>query len=259
MSISTKLRFSSLGSGSKGNAALVESGSTSILIDCGFSVKQIETRLERLARNAGNLTAILITHEHSDHVAGLAAVTQRYRTPVWITRGTFQGLADKNIPDVNFFKSHSAFSIGDINVIPAPVPHDAREPTQFVFESNGKRLGVLSDVGKVTPHLERLFTNLDSIFIESNHCINMLEFGPYPRFLKERVRGGLGHLSNDQCAAFLKKIKCDRMQHIVAGHISDKNNCPELVQKTLAQTLNLEPDSIKVASQDRGLGWCEVK
>ncbi|THB70882.1 MAG: MBL fold metallo-hydrolase [Gammaproteobacteria bacterium] len=252
------MRFSSLGSGSKGNAALVESGTTSILIDCGFSVKQIETRLERLARNAGNITAILITHEHADHVSGLAALTQRYRTPVWITRGTFHGLADKNIPEVNFFKSHSAFTIGDINITPAPVPHDAREPTQFVFECNGKRLGVLSDVGKVTPHLERLFTNLDSIFIESNHCINMLQVGPYPRFLKERVGGGLGHLSNDQCVDFLKKIGCDQMQHIIAGHISEKNNCPQLVQTILSSALNLQGDRIKIASQDRGIGWCEV-
>ncbi len=252
------LRFSSLGSGSRGNAALVESGNTSILVDCGFSVKQMETRLERLARNAGNLTAILITHEHSDHVAGLAALTQRYRTPVWVTRGTFQGLKDKNIPEVNFFNSHKPFSIGDILVTPAPVPHDAREPTQFVFEANGKRLGMLSDVGKVTPHIERLFTKLDSIFIESNHCINMLSVGPYPRFLKERVGSGLGHLSNDQCAAFLKKISCDKMQHIVAAHISDKNNSPTLVQKVLGEALGWELDAIKVASQDRGIGWCEV-
>lgn len=253
------MRFSSLGSGSRGNAALVESGSTSILIDCGFSVKQIEKRLERLARNAGNLTAIIITHEHSDHVAGLAALTQRYRIPVWITRGTFHGLADKNIPEINFFNSHTSFSIGDISVIPAPVPHDAREPTQFIFESNGKRLGMLSDVGKITPHIERMFTKLDSIFVESNHCMNMLQVGPYPRFLKERVGSGLGHLSNDQCAEFLKKIRCDRMQHIVAGHISDKNNCPQLVQETLSKALSLNPESIKIASQDRGIGWCEVK
>ncbi len=252
------MRFSSLGSGSKGNASLIESGDTTVLIDCGFSVKQIETRLERLARNAGNITAIVITHEHSDHVAGLATLSQRYRIPVWITRGTFQGLTDKNIPEVNFFNSHKPFSIGNIKITPAPVPHDAREPTQFIFESNGKRFGVLSDIGKITPHIEQIFTNLDSIFIESNHCINMLQVGPYPRFLKERVGGGLGHLSNDQCADFLKKISSVGMQHIIAGHISEKNNCPKLVKKTLSQALNLDHENIKIASQDRGVGWCEL-
>ncbi len=252
------MRFSSLGSGSKGNSALVEHMSTCIMVDCGFPLSTLEKRLTKLSKTPDNIDAILITHEHSDHVNGLGKIARKYHIPVWTNHGTYHGLKDKDLPEINYFSSHMDFTIGDIQVSPFPVPHDAKEPVQFVFHADEKRIGVLSDLGKVTPHIMGKLGILDALMLESNHDRAMLEVGPYPRFLKERVGGGLGHLSNEQCADLLQLLDTTKMQHFVVSHISEKNNQPSIVKRTLSKALNREEDWVQVICQKDGIGWREV-
>jgi phosphoribosyl 1,2-cyclic phosphodiesterase len=252
------MRFASLGSGSRGNATLVEAGATRVLVDCGFSVRETERRLARLGCDAAGLSGLLVTHEHGDHVRGVAALARRYALPVWLTRGTWGMLRDRELPDVRYCDGHTAFAIGDLRVAPFTVPHDAREPCQYVFGDGARRLGVITDTGRLTPHIVECLDGCDALLLECNHDAGMLARGPYPAALKVRVGGPLGHLSNDQAGALLSRLDTSNLQHVVAAHLSDRNNRPELARAALGQVLGCADDWIGIAGQDDGLGWREI-
>ena len=252
-------RFAYLGSGSKGNSALVQAGKTCVMVDCGFSVTATEARLARLGMSADSIDALLVTHEHSDHIGGVARLARRYGMPVWMTAGTYAAAPDREIADPRLFSCHESFAIGDLEVEPMPVPHDAREPCQFVFGDGRRRLGILTDIGHVTRHVEDSLSVCDALVIECNHDLEMLMSGPYPRPLKERVAGHLGHLNNEQASALVKGLDTGRLQHLVAVHISEVNNTRELAVNALASASGGVAEDIQFACQDAGLDWRELR
>lgn len=252
------LRFSSLGSGSRGNATLVEAGRTLVMIDCGFSVNETIARMARLGREPSDLSGILITHEHGDHIAGLARVARRFEIPVWLSAGTRRGLPDAGLPVATEIRPGERFAIGDLDIQSVAVVHDSREPAQYVLSDGARRVGVLTDVGCVTPEVEAAFSGLDALFLECNHDFGMLQDGPYSNKLKKRVGGRYGHLNNGQAADLVRAVDTSRLQHLVAAHISEKNNTPELARAALADAMACGVDWIVAAHQSRGLDWREV-
>lgn len=252
------IRFASLGSGSEGNALLVEAGQSRVLLDCGFSVAETVRRLERLGVGPDSLDAILVTHEHDDHVGGVARFSRRFGTPVYLSYGTYTAATRDDFSEVVIIDSHTPFTIGDLEVMPYPVPHDAREPTQFVFGDGAVRLGVLTDAGASTPHIESMLSELDALVLECNHDRELLRNSAYPERLKERISGRLGHLDNVQAAQILSRIDRSGLQHVVAAHLSQKNNRPELAVAALAGAMGCEPDWIAVATQACGIDWRSV-
>lgn len=252
------MRFALLGSGSRGNATLVEAGSTLIMVDCGFSVAETRSRLDRLQVGPDEITAILITHEHADHVNGVARFAARYGIPVHCTRGTLEACGRIGLVHAHCFAPHAAFALDGVEITPLTVPHDAREPTQFVFTDGRHKLGVLTDAGSITAHMQRLLDGCHALVLECNHDRELLESGPYPAALKHRVGGPLGHLSNAQAAELMLHLQAAHLQHLVAAHLSQQNNKPELARAALAHALNCKPDWIQVATQDSGLSWREL-
>lgn len=252
------IRFSILGSGSRGNATLIEHAGTRLLVDCGFATREAETRLERCGIEPASIDAILVTHEHSDHLGGVARFARKHGTPVWLTHGSHAAWNDAQVPELRRFSPHELFEIGGIDVLPYPVPHDAREPCQYVFAAGGRRLGILSDAGHVTPHMRAMLADCDALMLECNHDAQMLADGPYPAPLKRRVAGGLGHLSNAQSAALLASLDASRLQHLVLTHLSEKNNTPALARAAAVTALERDEDWIVCAEQDEGLDWREV-
>lgn len=253
------MRFASLGSGSRGNATLVEHGDTCVLLDCGFSVRETEYRLARLGRDPGDLSAVLVTHEHSDHIHGIGALARKYRLPVWASAGTLAAERLGEVPELVVFGSHAPFAIDALDVTPFPVPHDAREPCQFIFGDGARRLGVLTDTGSRTAHIEAMLSGCDALLLECNHDKTLLDNGRYPPSLKARVGGDLGHLSNAQSQALLAALDTTRLRHIVAAHLSEKHNTPALARAALASALGCEPEWIGVADQAQGLDWREIR
>ncbi len=254
------LRFAILGSGSTGNAAVIAAGGTRVLLDCGFSVRETEYRLHRLGIDAESLTAILITHEHSDHVSGLGPMTRRFGLPVWMTGGTRAAIGDRAgvMSNMRTFSTHASFEIGDLSITPIPVPHDAREPAQFVFSDGLHRLGFVTDVGSTTAVMEQALTGCDALVLECNHDLDMLDRGNYPPSLKDRIRSPHGHLDNATAARLLARLETGRLQHLIAAHLSQQNNRPALARAALAEALGDEPDWLDVADPDIGLDWREV-
>ncbi|MCA3071524.1 MAG: MBL fold metallo-hydrolase [Rhodocyclaceae bacterium] len=253
------MRFCSLGSGSTGNAWLVESGKTRVLIDCGIGPDRLTARLLRAGIDAASIDAILVTHEHDDHVGGAAAFSRRHSIPVHATYGTVQGsgAALAGIDRLLELEPSGRLSIGDIEVLPVAVPHDAREPVQYVLGDGVVRLGVITDLGSITPHVIAAFSGLDALVLEANHDEEMLRQGPYPKFLKERVGGRYGHLSNAVAARLLGAVAGDRLQHVVAAHLSLKNNTALLARSAFAAALGCAGDWIAIATED-GLDWREI-
>jgi phosphoribosyl 1,2-cyclic phosphodiesterase len=251
------LRFASLGSGSGGNALVVEADGTRLMLDCGLGPREVERRLARLGLAPEDLAGILVTHEHSDHADGALAFAARYRLRVWLTDGTWRALAGEAQPAVQpeIIDSHTPFAVGGLEVHPFPVPHDAREPAQFVLSDGELRLGVLTDVGASTPHIEAMLSGCDALVLECNHDTELLERGPYPARLKDRIRGPFGHLANDATARLLAALDNRRLQHVIAAHLSRQNNTPELARAALARALDCAIDWIGVADQDDGFAW----
>jgi len=254
------MRFASLGSGSNGNALLVEADQTRILLDCGFGPRETALRLARLGSAPETLSGILVTHEHSDHIAGAFALAARWRLRLWMSHGTLSACrsAGRHGVSVEVIDSHSPFRVGDLEIQPFPVPHDAREPVQFSFTDGRRRLGVLTDLGCSTPHVERLLHGCDALVLECNHDAAMLKAGDYPAKLKRRIAGRLGHLDNQAAAGLLATLDVSRLQHIVAAHLSRQNNTPALARSALASVLGCSEAWIGVADQDEGFGWREL-
>lgn len=252
------MRFASLGSGSRGNGTLVEVDGTLVLLDCGFPAIHVEARMARLGRSPSDLAAIVVTHEHGDHINGVGPLARRYNIPVWMTPGTARHERLGELPQQRLFNSHAAFAIDALELTPYPVPHDAREPVQFVFGDGRHRLGVLTDVGCWTAHIESQLSGCDALLLECNHDSEMLVQGRYPASLKQRVGGRHGHLSNAQAAELLSRLDRSRLQHLVAAHLSEENNQPALAQQALAEVMGCSADWIGVADQDEGLMWREI-
>jgi len=254
------MRFASLGSGSEGNGLVVEVGTSRLMIDCGFGVRDTAARLARLGLAPRDLDAIVVTHEHSDHVGGVAAFAARHASPVWLTFGTLSVVGERFacMDRVYGFDSHDRFAVGAIEVHPFPVPHDAREPVQFVVTDGTVRLGVLTDIGMSTPAVERALSGCDALVLECNHDAAMLSEGPYPPALKARIAGRFGHLDNAASSALLAALDNSRLRHIVAAHLSKQNNTPAHARTALAQALGCSDDWIGVADQSTGFGWREI-
>jgi phosphoribosyl 1,2-cyclic phosphodiesterase len=255
------MRFASLGSGSKGNALVVESGNTRVLLDCGFGPRNLVQRLARLGLEADDIDAIVVTHEHSDHIAGAFPCARRHGYSLHLTQGTHvaalrnkAGLDEYDV-DLHVIDSHQAFAIGDLQIQPFPVPHDAREPVQFVFSDGQCRLGVLTDLGFSTAHVVSSLTGCDALVLECNHDAAMLANGHYPPALKHRISGRFGHLDNAAAAALLAQLDTSRLQHLVAAHLSEHNNTPLLAQQALAAVLGCAADWIGIADQEAGFDW----
>lgn len=230
-----------VGSGSKGNCSLIRSGSNILMVDCGFSLKETEQRLLQLGLNGSDISALLITHEHSDHIGGVKRFATKFNTPLYMTHGTKQYFDKREIDlsgQLTEISLEQVFSLEDIKVTPVPVPHDAKEPCQYVFEGHGIKLGLLSDIGHISQTVRKAYSDCDALFIECNHDREMLADGPYPQKLKGRVRGDWGHLSNCQTVEFLARIQTG-LRHLLIGHISETNNSQDSVKAALAALTDL--------------------
>lgn len=255
------MRFASLGSGSQGNALVVEAGDTSILLDCGFSTRTAVERLGRLGYAPADLAGVLVTHEHSDHIAGVFKFARRYELPVFLTHGTYTAAprGKTPLPECRLIDSHTSFSIADLEIHPFPVPHDAREPVQYVFSDGVHRLGVLTDVGSITSHIVDTLCCCDALVLECNHDRELLAASDYPASLKRRIAGRLGHLDNEAAASLLRQIDTSHLQHLLAAHLSEQNNRPALAVNALASVLSCTAEWIGVASQTSGFNWRELR
>jgi len=249
------MRFASLGSGSEGNGLVVEAAGTRVLMDCGFGLADSVARLARLGLQVSDLAGIVVTHEHGDHIGGVGRLARKHKLPVWLTAGTLAMAQDLDGVAVQVIDSHAAFAVDGLEIQPYPVPHDAREPVQYVFGDGNRKLGVLTDTGCSTPHIETMLAGVDALVLECNHDATMLENGPYPVSLKRRVSGRFGHLENAQSADLLDKLKHEKLQCVMAAHVSKKNNTSELAQRALAQVLNCADDDVRVACQTTGFNW----
>lgn len=252
------MEFAVLGSGSGGNSSLFRHNGTCVMVDNGFSVNETVKRLARLRVEPEAVTAILVTHEHGDHISGVARFAAKFGIPVWMTAGAHQFAQYKGLPDAGILVLEEPLVIGDLEVLPVHVPHDSREPAQFVFSDGARRVGILTDLGCITPHVMECYSGLDALMLEANHDAEMLANGPYHHRLKRRVAGSYGHLSNAQAAELLAAVDTSRLQHIAAAHLSEHNNTPQLAIAALAAALGCEERWIQIAHQQRGLDWRQV-
>lgn len=252
------MRIASLGSGSRGNATIIEDGDTCILVDLGFSLKETVSRLRRIGREPEDVSAILVTHEHADHIHGVAPFARKFGTTVYMTPGTFSAHTKGRIPDLKAVNCHRGFRVGSLGIEPVPVPHDAREPCQYIVSSKGKRVGVLTDLGHITPFVQERYRDCDAMLLECNHDLDMLEQGPYPFSLKRRVGGIHGHLNNEQSAGLVQSVELGRLQHLILCHISEQNNKPELAVRALQPSLDAWGGVMHVAQQQQGFDWIDV-
>lgn len=251
------MRFAVLGSGSQGNGTLISSGETHVLVDCGFSLRETERRLARLGVSPELLSAVLVTHEHADHVHGVGLLARRYNVPVYLSRGTLRGLR-KPLDAAGFLAANDTLEVGALSIKAVGVTHDALEPLQYVFSDGRRRLGVLTDLGCYDTNLLDSYRGLDALMIEANHCRDLLARGHYPNFLKLRVGGDYGHLNNHQAARLVSELGWENLQHLVLAHLSSKNNLPQLARQCFVDTLGCDPDWLQVANQDCGLDWREI-
>ncbi|MGA7750787.1 MAG: MBL fold metallo-hydrolase [Gallionella sp.] len=254
------MRFASLGSGSEGNALLVAVGQTQVLMDCGFGLQDTLMRMARLGVSPEQLSGIVVTHEHGDHINGVARLARKFNLPVWLTHGTLrsQAKAFGDIANIREIDPHVAFAIGGIEVIPYPVPHDAAEPVQFVFSDGARRLGVLTDTGCSTAHIEQTLSGCHALVLECNHDSEMLMDSDYPYSLKQRVGGRFGHLNNQEAADILTRLDMGRLQHLIAAHLSRRNNTPALAVRALSAAAKCDESWVGVATQEEGFAWREI-
>ena len=257
------LRFKSLGSGSSGNATVVEAGSgsrvTRLLIDCGFGLKHLEARLGAAGLTANQLDAVFITHEHGDHIGCVRQLALRERIPVWMSRGTHAALGESELDGL--FQTASdgqAIDLGGLQLMPFTVPHDAREPLQLTCSDGRSRLGVLTDLGHATTHVLAHLGQCQALLLECNHDPDLLEASSYPAFLKKRVGGSHGHLANADAAAIARAVRHPGLQRVVAAHLSKQNNRPALVRAALTEALGCDTVAIDVADALHGTAWIEV-
>ncbi len=252
------MRIASIGSGSRGNATIVTTETTAIMVDCGFSLRETEQRLDDFGLTADDIDAILVTHEHADHIKGVGAFARKYRTPVWLTHGTLQADRFGALPLMETIVPESDFKIGNLTITPFSVPHDALEPCQFRFDDGAISLGILTDTGMITPHIIDMLDGVNALLLECNHDSLMLDESEYPDSLKQRVGGDYGHLNNDQAAHLLKNMNTRNLSYIAAMHLSENNNTPQLAKESLSMALQWDTGRIEVAHQELGLDWTQL-
>ena len=254
------LRFRNLGSGSSGNATLVEGRSGAqvrrLLVDCGLGIRQLQTRLGQAGLETGDIDAIFITHEHSDHIGCARALALRQRIPVWMSRGTHSALGTPDFDGLlQFACDGQPLDLGTFWAHPFTVPHDAREPLQLRCSDGAAHLGILTDLGHATSHVLQQLAGCHALLIEANHDPQMLAASRYPAFLQRRVGGDFGHLANSATADILRALRHPGLQCVVAAHLSAQNNHPDLVRPLLAQALGWEAERINVADPVHGTEW----
>jgi phosphoribosyl 1,2-cyclic phosphodiesterase len=265
------MRFASLGSGSEGNALIVESSDgvqvTRVLIDCGFSLREARRRLQSAGIEPGEIHGILVTHEHGDHVGGVFRLSAAHGIPVFLTHGTLaasldgadQALEPEAAGLIRRIMPDQAFEVGGLQILPVAVPHDAKEPVQYVMDDGRHKLGVLTDLGHGSTHVRRSYGGLDALVLECNHDTDMLAANTrYPEVLKRRISGPWGHLANHVAGELLASLDTRRLRVLVAAHLSRQNNSPELARQALADALDSELQAVGVADQDAGFAWTEV-
>ena len=229
------MQFCVLGSGSKGNATYVKAGETALLVDAGFSGVEIERRLMSIDVPAESLTAILLTHEHNDHIKGAAILARKYNLPVYANSGTLAAGKKilKKLPLVKEFATGGSFGLGELNVHPFSISHDTADPVGFVFRDLTCTLGYCTDTGMVTRLLSHRLSGCNGLIVECNHDPEMLQNGPYPAHLKQRVSSKQGHLANEEAAGFICSLLNPSLQHVVLAHLSETNNEPSLAYDTV--------------------------
>ncbi len=256
------LRFASLASGSQGNCLVAEVGGTRLLVDCGLNLRDTERRLAKLNLMPSEIDGILLTHEHGDHACGAFDFAAAHGTTAYLTHGTLAALrAEGRLIEgarVSIISSKDVFSVNGMEVRPFTVPHDAREPVQFVLSDGAARLGVLTDIGSPTAHVEQTLSGCDALVLECNYDVEMLWGGAYPKWLKERIAGPFGHLDNRQSEQLLGALDCSRLKHVIGAHLSQQNNRPELARAALARAMGCEESWIGLATQEDGFGWREA-
>ncbi len=244
------LTVHSIASGSEGNSLLVSAGGTHILVDAGISARRITAALLSLGLTPGDIAGVLVTHEHSDHTAGLATLTKQYRLPLYASGGTAGALCARipHAADVlHLLPRQGVLTLGDAQVTVFPTSHDAAESIDFRFDCGGAALGVLTDTGCVTPEAEQALQGVDLLVLESNHDEDWLLSGPYPYYLKQRILGNRGHLSNDAAAALAQRMASAGTRQFVLAHLSRENNTPERARQTMARALAGLDVSVTVA------------
>ncbi len=258
------MRFCSLGSGSTGNATLVEARSDSsasrVLIDSGFSLRELTLRLGRAGLAVDDIDAVFVTHEHGDHVGCALSLARRHGVELWMSRGTWRAIGEPELPAglLHFARDREQIAIGSLLLSPFTVTHDALEPLQLRLSDGARHLGVLTDLGSITPHVVENLQHCDALLLECNHDRAMLAASGYPPSLKARIGGRLGHLPNDLSAQLLVACFHDRLQHLVAAHLSERNNTPGLARAALAEACGLAADEIVVADPVVGFGWLDL-
>ncbi len=253
------MQYSLIGSGSKGNGTLIRYAGTMVLLDCGFGVRETEMRLARLGVTLADITAILVTHEHGDHSKGVGPVARKGNIPVYMTQGTYRGCKNLDNVDVHWITLDSDFDIGTLRISPVTVPHDAREPCQFVIATDqGHRMGILTDCGHITPHIVTSYAGCNALLLECNHDSGLLSVGPYPPSLKVRVGGNYGHLNNLQSISFLQAVDTAQLRHVCITHLSENNNDPLLVRELVSGQL-LPGITLDLADQTDGLPWQTIE
>lgn len=257
------MRMMSIASGSSGNCIYIGTDRTHILIDDGISKKRVLDGLKRLDLSMADIDAILITHEHDDHIRGLGVLERHSVTPIYGTKGVLKYISDNknlgNMPEGIYHpvEAGQSFRIKDLEIKTVPVSHDAIDPIAYTFESGNKRAGICTDLGEYSDRIVEAFSGLNTMLIESNHDKNMLLTGPYPYMLKQRIMGNKGHLSNEDCGRLLGSVLNDGIEHVFLGHLSKENNFPDLAYETVRMEINLgdneykaEDFDIKVAGRD---------
>jgi phosphoribosyl 1,2-cyclic phosphodiesterase len=253
------LRFASLASGSSGNCLVAEASGTVVLVDCGLTLTETERRLQRLGLEPSAINGLLITHEHGDHACGAFEFAAAHRITVYLTHGTLAALkAEGKVLDgvpLSIVNGRQSFFVDGIMVLPFTVPHDAREPVQYVLSDGTSKLGVITDVGISTAHVVKMLSGLDALVLECNYDYDMLWNGSYPRWLKERIAGPFGHLDNRESERLLAALDRSRLKHVIGAHLSRENNRPQLARAALARAMGCEESWISLATQDDGFGW----
>lgn len=252
------MRVASLGSGSKGNGTVVASGDSCVLIDCGFSLRETTRRLARLGLAPADLDAILVTHEHSDHAAGVGTLSRGHGIPVYASHGTAASGRLGECVALERFNAGETFTVGGITVRSVAVPHDAREPCQYRLAAGGCELGVLTDLGSVTPHVVAAYRGCEALVLEFNHDSAMLAAGAYPPALKRRVGGDWGHLNNRQASELLAAVDGPALRHLVIAHMSEQNNSQAAVREVLAAEHPGWLERAHWACQGDGFGWLSL-
>jgi len=256
------LRFKSLGSGSSGNATVVEAtgiAPSRVLVDCGLGLKHLLYRLGEAGLQPEDINAVFITHEHGDHIGCARSLALRYRIPVWMSHGTHTAIGAPDFDGLlHIARDSKAITLGGLQLTPFTVPHDAREPLQLTCTDGSAKLGILTDLGHATSHVMANLMACDALMLECNHDTDMLAQSSYPPFLKRRVGGQYGHLSNVAAGEIARTLVHGRFRHLVAAHLSAQNNRPALVQALMSETLGCGADDIVVARPDTGTPWLSL-